>query len=386
MRILVVILFSVIIGTALGGAAALMDVRRDGDVVAPQLADSPSSPVAKERPAARVEIAAPEFNFGAMQRGTKRSHEFIVKNAGNAPLTLRVGETTCKCTLGVASEEPIQPGESTNVKLEWTAIADPGPFRQTATLLTNDPRHSRLVLTIAGQVNEAKGIEPPDFLLDKISAGESKSAQVFLMAMFHDEISVSDWQLTNADLRPYFDVQIEPVERAELPNPAAKAGVRITVTAKPGMPLGNFYQGLKLHTTLADAPEIDIPIIGRVVGDISVHGNEWDDERGILQLGHVKSGEGKRVRLNVVIRGAGAENVTLSVASRDPPALSVSIGEPKRLRESLVHVPVEVEVPPGTPPMVRLGTAQGEQGRVVLGSTHPTVREVSLDVRFSVER
>jgi hypothetical protein len=45
-----------------------------------------------------------------------------------------------------------------------------------------------------------------------------------------------------------------------------------------------------------------------------------------------------------------------------------------------------VEVPAGTRPMVRLDTAQGEEGRVVLTTTHPTIKELVLGVRFAVER
>jgi hypothetical protein len=64
----------------------------------------------------------------------------------------------------------------------------------------------------------------------------------------------------------------------------------------------------------------------------------------------------------------------------------VTIGEPKQLRPTLLHVPVEIEIPAGTPPMVRLDTAQGEEGLVVLKTTHPTIPELTLGVRFAVER
>jgi hypothetical protein len=36
--------------------------------------------------------------------------------------------------------------------------------------------------------------------------------------------------------------------------------------------------------------------------------------------------------------------------------------------------------------MVRLGTIQGDDGRIVLGTNHPSGREIVLGVRFSVER
>jgi hypothetical protein len=66
--------------------------------------------------------------------------------------------------------------------------------------------------------------------------------------------------------------------------------------------------------------------------------------------------------------------------------LKVAFGEPRKLKEALHHVPIEIEVPAGTRPMVRLGTAQGEAGRIVLKTTHPKIPELVVGVRFAVER
>jgi hypothetical protein len=103
-------------------------------------------------------------------------------------------------------------------------------------------------------------------------------------------------------------------------------------------------------------------------------------------MGKIKSSEGRRSRVNVVVRGSGAADVKLEVASIDPPELKATVGEAKRLRDTLVHIPVEIEVPAGTRPMVRLSTAQGEEGRVTLKTTHPTIKELVIGVRFAVER
>jgi hypothetical protein len=243
------------------------------------------------------------------------------------------------------------------------------------------------LLTISGEVVEAQGIEPPDFVFDKLTAGESKSASVFVMAMVEDSISVSEAQLTKAEFRPFFEVQIDPVPRDVLPNAVAKSGVRITLTARPGMPLGSFNQMLAIRTSLPGAEELKIPIVGRVVGDVSLHGPpEWSEEQSVLRLGTVKSSQGKSVRLYAVIRGPAAERAALRVVSSDPPVLRATVGEPNRLKEGLVHVPVEIEVPPGTPPMIRLGTVQGEEGRVVLDGGNPEIGEIVIGVRFLVER
>jgi len=387
MRILTTILIAAVVGISVGGAVAYVQVRIDPEASTPPpgVSDTPQlAESATQGP--RVQVDEPHFNFGRMQRGTTKSHEFVIRNVGTAPLRLEVGQTSCKCTLGDVTGKPVPPGESTHVRLEWSAKSDQGPFRQTATVLTNDPLNSRIELTIEGEILAANSVMPPDLMFDKLPVGESKSAEVYVMAMLQDELTVSEAELSDPATLDKFEVRIEPVEREALPSPLAKDGVRITVTAKPGLPIGRFNQWLSLRTNLKDAEKLEIPVVGRVVGDITVHGIGWNEEQGALALGQVKSSEGKRAKVNVVVRGTDAAGVKFAVQSVDPPELKVTIGEPKQLRETLLHVPVEIEVPAGTRPMVRLDTAQGEAGRVVLKTTHPKINELQLGVRFSVER
>jgi len=74
-----------------------------------------------------------------------------------------------------------------------------------------------------------------------------------VMAMLQDELTVSDAQLSDPATRDKFDVRIEPVEREALPNKIARDGVRISVTAKPGLPLGRSDQWLSIPTNMPEA-------------------------------------------------------------------------------------------------------------------------------------
>jgi Protein of unknown function (DUF1573) len=385
MRIMTVIGISAVLGTLVGGAIAYVEVLTEGDATK-SLARNSQTQVPPADDAPRVQVDEPHYQFGTMERGRTKSHRFEVKNVGKAPLRLQVGQTSCKCTLGEVTGDAIPPGGSTHVQLEWSAKADSGPFRQTAIILTNDPLTSKVELTIEGEVVEATGVQPTDFVFDKVAAGESKSAEVYVMALVQDKLELSEAELSDPATRDQFDVNIEPVERELLPNPNAKDGLKITLTVKPGLPIGRFDQWLSLRTNLKGGEKLEIPVIGRVVGDISIHGVGWNEEMSALTLGKVNSGQGARAKVNVVVRGTDAANVRFDVQSVDPPELKVMIGEPKRLKEALLHVPIEIEVPAGTRPMVRMNTAQGEAGRIVLNTTHPEIKELALGVRFAVER
>jgi hypothetical protein len=385
MRLIGVILVAAVVGSAIGAAWAYVDVRPGANIFnrPSQPAGAVSGPIGSD-PA--IQVDQPVYQFGAMQRGTTKSHEFVVRNVGQSQLTLRTGGTTCKCTIGDVPDTPVPPGGSVQVKLEWSALTNPGPFRQTATILTNDPRASRIELSVEGEVTEASGVSPGDFIFDKVAAGDVKSAEVYIMAFAQDDLNVSEPALTNTETRKFFDVTVEPVKPSELPNPKARSGVRIRVSTKPGLRLGRFDQWLTVSTNIPDAETIMIPVIGRVIGDVSIYGRMWNEEQGVLRLGRVKSAEGASALLNVVVRGAGADQVKFSVASVDPPELVAKLGEPKRVKNELVHVPLTIEVPPGTPPMARLDIDQHDEARVVLKTSRPDVPEVVLGVRFIVEK
>jgi hypothetical protein len=388
MRIIGTIVLAAVLGIFAGGALAYIENWSD-----PDAADKLVGPVGPDgRPLAdkdgpRIEVTEAHYDFGSMQRGTSKSHEFTIRNVGKAPLKLRNGGTTCKCTAFKVPDDALQPGQSTTVKLEWAAKVDNGEFRQTATLLTNDPLQSQVDLVVSGQILAISGVEPPDFLFDKISVGERKSARVYVMAMLQDHLTVKDPLLSDPTVRDKFDVKIEPVDRKELPNKNAKRGVRITLTSKPGLPVGRINCWLSLHTDLLDAEKLEIPLTGDVVGDISINGNVgWLEGQGVLVIGGVKSSEGGHGKVNIIARGPEATKITFGVKSKDPEELKVVLGQPRKLSDTLVQVPVDIIIPPGTRPMVRLDTAQGDAGRIVFSTTHSAIKEVSLPVRFAVER
>jgi hypothetical protein len=66
--------------------------------------------------------------------------------------------------------------------------------------------------------------------------------------------------------------------------------------------------------------------------------------------------------------------------------LKATLGEPKLLKDTLLHVPLTIDIPKGTPPMARLDTQQSDEARVVLSTGLADVPEMVISVRFAVER
>src|SRR5690349_13929374 len=131
MRILTAILVAVVVGIAVGAALAYVDVRSDPDAITTLVGKTgTASDSADAFAGPRVEVPELHYDYGSMQRGTSKSHEFLIRNVGTAPLTLRAGTTTCKCTLSQVPTAPVPPGGSTKVKVEWAAKSPGGEFSQ----------------------------------------------------------------------------------------------------------------------------------------------------------------------------------------------------------------------------------------------------------------
>jgi len=100
------------------------------------------------------EIIDPEFNFGNIKQGEKTEHEFIIKNNGKSDLYIRSIKASCGCTAVQPEKKVITPGESIKMKVIFNSAGKVGTQNKTVTIITNDPKNSKAILWIKGNVNE----------------------------------------------------------------------------------------------------------------------------------------------------------------------------------------------------------------------------------------
>ncbi len=406
MKLFPIALVSLALGAGIGVALAYVEVGNVETSFAPpprkgELASvATSGPFKIENgPVANVDQAI--YDFGTMQRGVTKSHEFIFTNTGTEPLTLEVGRTTCKCTLGEVSEKPLEPSESTPVRLEWVAKSLPGEFRQEATILTNDPRRPTVNLSVVGMITETSGLTPEEFLLGRIAADQVSTASVFLTTYEKgdDPIVAEAVMDPKATMAERYEFDIEQVAAEELPLDRAVSGVKLTVKAGPGLPIGHVTEWVSVKTNLhdgvpkgdkLDGDTLQVPLLAVVEGDISVRGAHWSKERDFLNFGSVASREGAEEKLFLSFKGDNAATTRAEVISTDPEWLEVELGEPKVIREGVAHQPMKVTIPPHRPAEVRSGAGAegGGQGdgdaRIRLKTNNPSTPELDVRVRFVI--
>ncbi len=346
----------------------------------------PEAPEAGELPPQLV-VEEQEYDFGTLNIGAEASHDFVFSNRGKGTLRLAAGNTSCKCTVGEIGHESVPAGESTNVTLTWTAKGELGPYRHTATIFTNDPNRRRMALAVSGRLTVAARTVPAELVFHDIPAGEPAVAEAVVYAYLDEPLEIVDFQLSNAKTAEYFDVDFSmpPLSAEQLAKePEARSGRTLKVTVKPGLPLGRFRQTIQLRTDLDPAREVEIPVMGTVVSDISVYGDRWDETYGLLTIGTVASEKGAEAHLTVIVRGPHRQDVKFEVAEVFPDFLEVEAGE--RLSTGAVKlIPVTIRIPAGSPQANHVGSDQGRVGRVLINTNHPKVPQLRMLVRFAVK-
>lgn len=93
-----------------------------------------------------------EFNFGKIKQGEKVEHVYILTNSGKTDLHIRKVKASCGCTAVQPAKRVIAPGESVDIKTVFNSAGKTGNQNKTVTIITNDPKKSKLILWVKGEV------------------------------------------------------------------------------------------------------------------------------------------------------------------------------------------------------------------------------------------
>lgn len=331
------------------------------------------------------------FDFGTMEFATAKKHAFLVKNAGQAPLTLKMLGTSCKCTLAQLPNDRLEPGSTTTIELEWKANERHGPYSQTATLETNDPRHPTMIFTVIGRVIGSHLIEPSDVTFTRVTAGETATAEFRVYCFVQEELAPPESvQWSYPETRDFFEVKFESLSAADLKqrDDQPKSGYKGLIILKPGLQLGDFRQTLTFILPTTQRPQLTLELRGTVEGRASILGDErWDAEHDIWSLGEWKRGTAKREPgLTLVLVGDQRESLHPRVITHTPAWVDVEFGTPTFVAErNQTHLPLTIVIPETAQSGSYTGLGGQKMGRVLVDTgieNHPKLR---VSLRFTID-
>lgn len=99
-----------------------------------------------------IKFDTESHDFGTIKKGEKGVYEFTISNAGDADLVIMDAKASCGCTVPEKPQEPIKPGESAKMKVEFSANAA-GMQSKNVTVTANTAEQTHM-LTIKANVTE----------------------------------------------------------------------------------------------------------------------------------------------------------------------------------------------------------------------------------------
>lgn len=296
----------------------------------------------------RVELPETEHDFGAVELNAEVVHRFKVRNVGNAPLTLRLGESTCRCTTGDVPEEPIAPGDESEISVRFLEERHFGPFRQYAEIHTNDPRQPRFTFTISGIVKAELACDPERMDFSGAVPGLPTARSMTIYSQTWREFYLELERVEPAGV----ECEISPAAEEVLRQLDAVSGYRIDVRIPGELAHANLAGEIQFRVVspVAEIPRtLTIPLAAVYPARIEIDSPYLGGGR-VLDFGRIPQGKRAAVELPVRTREL-----------RRPLAIKEAEVDPEQLRVSLLPDPavegnyrLTIEVPGDSPQFVRL--------------------------------
>jgi hypothetical protein len=348
-------------------------------------------PLAKSPPYPKAVIGETDFEFGPMEVGEERVHDFTIRNEGQAPLIIKQGPTTCQCTVSKLETGELGVGQSAKITLRWKPTGQAEHFNKGAEIRTNDPDHRSIQLHVIGMVAPRivtapeRTWESPD-----VHEGEPTTFTGTIYSPVADTFQVVALESPT----PLMSAECLPIDAKQLAAKNGRAGYLIRVSLSPEVPIGLFSYPLTIKTDLpgrtadgklgTDGIEMSVLVTGHRRGPIFMLGSkDWDERNMAVVLGGFDAAAGKKVSLIMFVRGPGAEEFQLTADPEcQPAALQATVkpdGKPTGTGKQ-VRYRLNVEYPPGSPKV----TCRTENpGKIRLRTNLPGAPEIEFSVYFA---
>jgi uncharacterized protein DUF1573 len=209
--------------------------------------------------APRLVCPEPIFNFDGAPAMSKVKHSFVLRNEGEAPLTINRVKATCGCTVAKLAKDVLEPGEETRVEAVLTLSSHVGKLAKTLLVYSNDPKTPSFRLTMSGTAVEFIKMTPSRVTFGKIDGDEPQVKELLLEPM--SEKARFGFPKIESD-SDKISVDVKPREEGK--------GYVVTLRTVPPLPQGYVKGNLRILTDNKVLPQLTVPFDAHVMGKIAI--------------------------------------------------------------------------------------------------------------------
>jgi len=104
--------------------------------------------------AQEIELSESNVDLGNVKFGGKAITTVQIKNTGDKPLIISDAKASCGCTVPTWPKEPIAPGKTADMTVEYKTTSKAGAFNKTVTISSNAVTEGRKIFRIKGVVDQ----------------------------------------------------------------------------------------------------------------------------------------------------------------------------------------------------------------------------------------
>lgn len=141
-------------------------------------------------------------NFGITGDRTELTHDFVIRNTGDAPLQIYRVLSSCNVCLSAEMdkmETPIPPGSSNFIHCRLDLRLLSGSVSRAVLVECNDPKNSSLTLFITGAVMPVYQVVPPGVSIDLSQGQKAATAEILPLVPLRAKLSLVSCDDTNID-------------------------------------------------------------------------------------------------------------------------------------------------------------------------------------------
>lgn len=205
---------------------------------------------------ARVVVQPPVQDFGAVERGTRVTRVFVLRNKSRQPVRIDRLVPSCACTVAAPEGQTIVRGGQTVVSVTLDTAELVGRTTKSIGVRTSDPQTPLVQLWLRGVVHADFMVAPAAVYLGR----------VFRTQPVRRELVISPGRPGGTAFTASSVENESPALRTYLA-PGAKPGQQKVVIELTGdAPSGRFNDEVTIRTTSPRQPVIKVPVFGQILG------------------------------------------------------------------------------------------------------------------------
>lgn len=197
--------------------------------------------------AAKIQFAAPVFEFGRIAAGTVVNHDYVFTNVGAAPLVVTGVLPSCDCTAVGKWSARLEPGRTGRIPIRFNSAGYGGAIDKWILVASNDPDQPKVKLVLRGTVWKPIEVSPPNAVFATAADAPASETKVIRITNNTDEpLILSPPESRNRA----FAVELKTVR------PGKEFELRVTTVPPPGA--GTVPGLITIKTNSAQVPVIAV--------------------------------------------------------------------------------------------------------------------------------